>query len=143
MHSGPRPVLSVKKSIDSTKVPPKSALYTADLLNASKESVPLEAVQMPGGYVGSGQFFRCDLQRWSTKDGKWTLLRQARLSSFGRDPDLVRVSIKPGESLQVCALALPSQAGTAGDCVRFRLQTRWNDGESEAFVSMPFLIGGG
>lgn len=143
MHTSDRPVLSVKKSTDSTKAPPESSLYAADLFNPSNEPVTLEAVQMPGGYVGSGQFFRCDLQRWSRTHGKWTRLRQAKLSSFGHDPHLVSVSINPHERLQVCALALPSQAGTVGDCVRFRLQTRWKNGKSEAFVSTPFLIDGG
>ncbi len=95
---------------------------------------------MPGGYVGSGEFFACGLDRWSVKQKKWILLRPAKLSSFGQNPNLKSVQIKPGESIQVCEMMLPSQAGTLGDCVRFRLQMRWRNSDSVALFSTPFLI---
>jgi hypothetical protein len=139
-HSGGHLVLLAKKSADPKRTVPKSDLYTAELSNAGSSLEVLEAVQMPGGYVGSGEFFACGLDRWSVKQKKWIPLRPAKLSSFGQNPNLKSVQIKPGESIQVCEMMLPSQAGSLGDCVRFRLQMQWRNSDSAALFSTPFLI---
>lgn len=133
-------VLLARKTADSTRTVPKSDLYTAELSNGGSSLEVLEAVQMPGGYVGSGEFFACGLDRWSAKQKKWTPLRPAKLSSFGQNPNLKSVQIKPGESIQVCKMMLPSQAGSLGDCVRFRLHMRWRSSDSAELFSTPFLI---
>lgn len=139
-HSGRHLVLVAKKTVNLTRTVPNSALYTAELSNDGSSLEALEAVQMPGGYVGSGQFFACSLERWSVKGKKWALLRPAKLSSFGLNPNLKNMQIKPGESIQVCEMILPSQAGSMGDCVRFSLRMRWGNSNSVALLSKPFRI---
>jgi hypothetical protein len=140
-QSGRHLVLLAKKTADPSRTVPKSALYSAELSNDGSSLETLEAVQMPGGYVGSGQFFACSLERWSSKQKKWVLLRPTKLSDFGANPNMKDVQIKPGENVQVCEMMLPSQAGTIGNCVRFRLRTRWSDSKkSNTFFSTPFRI---
>jgi hypothetical protein len=118
-------------------------LYTADLSNESGVPVTVEAVQMPGGYAGDGQFFACSLQTWDDRDQRWIVQRRAKLSEFGKSPNLKTLEAKPGEHLDVCGMYLPSQArATAtGDCARFLFQTRWNGAASLRIYSDTFIIG--
>jgi hypothetical protein len=139
-HPGMHLVLAAKKTTDPRRTVSKSALYTAELSNEGSSTETLEAIQMPGGYAGSGQFFACSLERWSYKQKKWVSLRPAKLSEFGVKPNIRNFQIKPGESMQVCEMMLPSQAGSMGDCVRFRLRMQWATSSSVVLFSRPFLI---
>jgi hypothetical protein len=133
--------LVVSKSADSTKAVDKSNMYVADLLNSGERPEILEAVQMPGGYVGSGRFYACSLERWSAQRQEWESIRPATLSEFGRSPQLMNVEVKPGGREEVCRMMLPSQAGSAGDRVRFRFRARWSGRPSIDVVSQPFVLG--
>jgi hypothetical protein len=134
-----RLVLTAEKSTDPKRSSPASDLYFAELLNTGTGPGAVEAIQMPGEY-GGGPYFPCTLERWSRRRGSWTLLFSDKISEFGSRPNFKNVTVKPGESLRVCGLDLPGQAGSLGDCVRFRLQMSWRDGSSGTLLSSPFLI---
>jgi hypothetical protein len=136
----PNLALTVRKPGDKTREIPGSSWYVADLLNNGNGTETLEAIQMPGGYAGSGKFFACGLQAWSTRQHEWTSLRSTRQSEYGRNP-IESIEIKPGERMEVCASLLPAQAGALGQCVRFTLRKRWSEAPSGSLVSEPFSIG--
>jgi hypothetical protein len=133
-------VLTVRKSADPTRILPGSIWYFGDLLNSGETSQTLEAIQMPGGYAGSGKFFACGLEAWNAGRHRWLTLRSAKRSEYGQNP-IVDVEIKPGEQVEVCGGLLPAQAGSVGQCVRFKLRTRWPPNISKTLVSEPFSIG--
>jgi hypothetical protein len=133
-------LLTVRKPGDRTREIPGSSLYVLDLLNNSDKTQRFEVIQMPGGYAGSGRFFNCGLQAWSTGQRAWVPLRREKRSDYDHNP-IENAELKPGEKLEVCANLLPSQAGSAGQCVRFTLRRLWSDNSSEIFVSKPFSIG--
>jgi hypothetical protein len=138
--SNPSLVLTVRKAEDRTREIPGSNWYVAELVNNSNASQTLEAIQMPGGYAGSGKFFACGLQAWSTQRHAWASLRSAKRSEYGHNP-IEKVEIKLGERMEVCARLLPAQAGSVGQCVRFTLRKQWNQDSPGSLVSEPFSIG--
>src|SRR5579862_6501385 len=85
-HGSSGETLRVHKSEDKTRALPGSTLYTMSLLNTSSKSLLLEAIQMPGGYAGSGKFFHCGLQRWNTRRHTWTALRSEKQSDYDDNP---------------------------------------------------------
>jgi hypothetical protein len=140
-------ILTVQKSADKSSALPGSALYQADLINQTEETVTLQAVQMPGGYIGEGNFFYCSLEGWKNDQHRWVLLWSSQAgfapnSGAVPPPNLRDVGLKPGERVQVCSMLLPSQAGKDGECVRYRLRTSWNRNHSQrVLLSDPFVIG--
>jgi hypothetical protein len=141
-------VLLVHKLGDKTRTLPGSALYKADLFNQTDETIILQAVKMPGGYVGEGQFFYCSLDVWKPDQHRWALLWSSHAglgsSSSGVSPgaNLKDIGLKAGERIEVCGLMLPTQAGKDGACVRYRLRTRWKrDHSQRTLLSDPFVIG--
>src|SRR5262249_10212455 len=107
-------------------------------------SFTVVAIKQPEGYQGGGQIFRCDLQVWNSRDKGWQPLWSPKLSAYGSAPEFTNVEIKPNHSEQVCGLLLPLQAGSNGECVRFRMRTPWATGPQQAsFISQPFSIGEG
>jgi hypothetical protein len=118
---------------------PLSRDYVAALINDGNRSVSIAAVQMPGGYGGSGRFYACSVQFW--KASKWVTPRPAKLSNFGeKPPPVIQVQLKPGEKLEVCNSLLPQQQGHAGDIVRFALSLEW--GQKPILFSKRFTIAG-
>jgi hypothetical protein len=134
--------LIVRKVIDTTRTVPGSNLYMAELVNNSTQNLRLESVRMPGGYVGSGQYFPCSLDKWDLPTKRWTALRNASLSEYGPKPQLETVQLSPGESKEVCRMMLPAQAGSSGDCVRFRFRAGWEIRDNTSIHSVSFLIDG-
>jgi len=116
-------------------------LYTASLSNDGGSPIEIEAVQMPGGYAGNGQFFPCSLQVWNDARNRWALRRPAKLAEFGKNPNLIMLKVKPGDHLDVCGMYLPAQAGKTGDCARLLFQTRWNGTGLLRVYSNTFIIG--
>jgi hypothetical protein len=117
-----------------------SFLYTGELSNESAALVNVEAVQMPGGYVGSGRFFACSLQIWDDGGQRWALQRSARLSNYGKSPNVTTVEVPPGGREEVCRMVLPAQSGKDGACARFLFRLKWNDA-GRPVISNPFIIG--
>jgi hypothetical protein len=120
---------------------PSSRDYIAMLTNDGGRPVSIEAVQMPGGYAGSGRFYACSVQFWKASNKKWVTPRPAKLLDFGqKPPPIVQVELKPGERLGVCNSLLPQQQGHAGDSVRFALSLHW--GQKPTLFSNRFTIAG-
>src|SRR4029077_14833788 len=118
---------------------PNSRDYIAMLTNNGTRSISIEAIQMPGGYAGSGRFYSCSVQFWKPSTRKWVIPRPAKLSNFGRKPHVVQVEIKPGDKLEVCNSLLPQQQGRAGDSVRFAVSLKWE--HDPTLFSNKFTIG--
>jgi hypothetical protein len=131
-------VVFVTSRPDPTGVFPASRLYLAEL--RTDESIMVEAIQMPGGYVGSGTFFHCSVERWDKSLRKWRVVHKNDLSQF-HNPDLRKIEIKPNEAREVCRALLPHDGGSQGDRVRFRLSYTWRD-FAQSVVSDPFVIDG-
>jgi hypothetical protein len=119
---------------------PASRNYIAVLTNSGKGSAAIEAVQMPGGYAGSGRFYPCSLQFWNVSNHTWMTPRPAKLSGFGKKPSIIQIKLKPGEKLEVCNSLLPQQQGRVGDSVRFGLSLKWGHGPT--LFSRKFTISG-
>lgn len=118
---------------------PASKDYAAVLANHGNKPVSIEAVQMPGGYAGSGRFYACSLQFWKASSRKWVTPRPAKLTDFGTaPPPIIKVGLEPGTALQVCTSLLPQQQGHIGDSVRFALSLRWD--QEPAVFSKAFTI---
>jgi hypothetical protein len=135
--------LTVQKSADKTRILPESALYQADLINRSKEAVMLQAVQMPDELADDVEFFYCSLDAWKPDQRRWTFLWSSHAGlSANAVPHLKDVALKPGEHVRVCSMLLPAQIGKNGQCVRYRLRTRWKrDRPRHILYSRPFVIG--
>jgi hypothetical protein len=117
-----------------------SFLYTGELSNESAVGANVEAVQMPGGYAGSGKFFACSLQIWDGAEQRWVLKRPARLSNYGKNPNVASMEVRPGTQEEVCRMVLPAQSGKDGACARFLFRLKWHDAGSPV-LSNPFIIG--
>jgi hypothetical protein len=117
-----------------------SFLYTGELSNESAVAVNVEAVQMPGGYAGSGRFFACSLQIWDNGEQRWAMQRSARLSNYGKNPNVTTEEVRPGMREEVCRMVLPAQSGKDGECARFLFRLKWRDTGSPV-MSNPFIIG--
>lgn len=117
-----------------------SFLYTGELSNESAAAVNVEAVQMPGGYAGSGKFFACSLQIWDGAEQRWVLQRPDHLSNYGKNPNVATIEIRPGMREEVCRMVLPAQSGKDGACARFLFRLKWQDA-GHPVISNPFIIG--
>src|SRR5947199_3744259 len=70
---------------------PASRRYKAVLQNESKNSIFLNAVQMPGGYSGDGRFYPCYLQLRDKKNGRWITHRLYEFYNAQATPHIVQV----------------------------------------------------
>jgi len=122
---------------------PSSRDYAAVLANNGTRPASIEAVQMPGGYAGSGRFYACSLQFWKASSRKWVTPRPAKLLNFGKTaPPVIKVGLEPGKVLNVCTSLLPQQQGHVGDSVRFALSLQW-DQKPTVFSNMFTIVGDG
>jgi hypothetical protein len=131
--------LTVKASADPTHAFSKSKLYVASVVNESGADLHVEAVQMPGGYLGSGVFFPCSVEKWNSESSSWALIRRTQLKQF-TNPAVTEQEVKPGKGREVCRALLPKEGARNGECVRFRLSAKFGD-DGPSFVSRPFTVG--
>jgi hypothetical protein len=132
--------LMVKASADPTHTFPSSKLYVASISNGSRAALVIQAVRMPGGYVGSGVFFPCVIEQWNTESKSWVSIRRTKLKQFG-SPTVTEQELGPGSEREVCRALLPKEGATSGACVRFRVSSKFGE-QGQAFVSRPFVVGG-
>lgn len=132
--------LTVKASADPTHAFPSSKLYVASISNGSKAALVIQAVRMPGGYVGSGVFFPCVIEQWDPQSKSWVSIRRTELKQFG-SPTVTEQELGPGSEREVCRALLPKEGATSGACVRFHVSSSFED-RGRAFVSRPFVVGG-
>ncbi len=132
-------VLIVEDSPDPTGLSPSSKLYMATFINNTKSDIVLEAVQMPGGYVGSGTFYNCLLEQWDEKKKVWHVIRRVDVARFV-ETSRKMITIKPKSREEACRYLLPYDAGSPGSCMRFRLERLWKK-EGSPILSAPFVVG--
>jgi hypothetical protein len=130
--------LQVENLPDPSGLSPSSRLYLATLRNDTKSDILLNAVQMPGGYVGSGTFFNCSLEQWDGSKKQWKVVRRESLAGFAKN-NQKPISVKPGGQQEVCRNLLPHDAGSLGSCMRFHLKKTWDQGAA-TFFSEPFVV---
>lgn len=116
---------------------PLSKYFVATLENSGNDTVSITAIQMPGGYLGSGQFFGCALQVRNHRTGLWENTYEPNRAEY-EGGKVEEVNVDPGRAMQVCKMLLPQQAGRAGDTVRFTLSISF-DGPPLLY-SEPFTI---
>jgi hypothetical protein len=116
-------------------------VYEAILVNTGTAALELSAIQMPGGYVGSGRFFPCSLMLWDVKTQRWKRSQLFSADQFGKSPKLIQVRLDPGQKLSVCTLVLPTQAGELGQQARFLLRRSWKSNSTLLAQSPVFKIG--
>src|SRR5438270_10301442 len=84
--------------------------------------------------------FSLCLPAWSSQPRRRAILfddRSAQMNAWKRET----TSLETGQSVEVCGLMLPVQAGKAGECVRFVLHPNWETGRGpDAIYSKPFVI---
>lgn len=136
------PELSVTMGPDPTGAFPASTLVTATLKNRFSRAIALEAVQMPGGYVGSGEFFNCSLERRVKPNDGWQVAINTRLKDFGQ-PTVRSINLREGEEREVCRQMLPTKGVSPNSCLRFRLRFSWDPTASTSVVSEPFVLSTG
>lgn len=129
----------IKQEPDPTRKYPESKLYIGVLVNDGGAGLPLNAIQLPGGYVGSGTFFNCSIQEWNTRKRSWVNVRTTELKGF-TNPQIDQILVKPREERAVCRQMLPHEIGRAGSCVRFQLEESW-ESRGRRWISAPFRIG--
>jgi hypothetical protein len=134
--------LTVKASADPTRAFPSPKFYAASISNGSAVALVVQAVRMPGGYVGSGVFSPCTIEEWNTESKSWVPVRHTDLKQFG-NPTITEQKLGPGSEQEVCRALLPKEGARIGACVRFRLSSEFGGrGQTFTFVSRPFIIGG-
>lgn len=133
------PQLRVTAAEDGGADPfPASRYYVGTLVNDGQDIATIEAIQMPGGYLGNGRVFACTVQIWNAKKHAWRTPHVSNLAESYRD-QIIQVAVPAGEALQVCKNLLPQQAGHRGDLARFALALKW--AQPPAVFSKPFKIG--
>ena len=132
-------ILLVEESADPDGQPQSSKLYIATFINNTKSDISLEAVQMPGGYVGSGTFYNCLLEQWDEMGKTWNVARRVDIAGF-METRRRMIVIAPGNREEVCRFLLPHAAGSLGSCMRVRLEMFWKS-EGISIISSPFVIG--
>jgi hypothetical protein len=136
--AGPKNKLRLVAAEDGrTEKFPLSTYYSGTLINGSDEGVSVDAVEMPGGYQGGGQFFACATQIFSAQKGIWYIPHPIKLSDY-EGARVKRVSVARGEKLEVCKRLLPEQEGHLGDSVRFALSLQW--GQPPSTFSNTFKL---
>jgi len=120
-----------------TKLFPLSKYYTGTLVNDGSKAISIEAIQMPGGYQGSGRVFPCSVQVWNAQRRSWVTPHPSKLEESYPE-QIVQVPISPRQEVKVCDNLLPQQAGRQGDSVRFALASRW--GQPPRVFSKPFRL---
>ena len=133
-------LVAVKASDDPTHIYPSSKLYIASITNRSNTKLVLEAVQMPGGYVGSGVFFPCSVEKWNSTSKAWEVIHRTELTQF-INPSVTELEFKRGGERAVCRSLLPKEGARNGECVRFRISSKFGNG-GEVLLSEPFIVDG-
>ena len=112
-------------------------LFAGVLVNGSASEILLKAVQMPGGYVGSGTFFACTVEQWDPHKRAWRVLRQPEP---GASPNLKTVRVGPGDQVEVCRELVPRERLKDEACMRFKLRQSWAE-DASSWVSNTFIAG--
>jgi len=68
-------------------------------------------------------------------------IHRTELKQF-TNPTIKEQEFKPGTEREVCRSLLPKEGAKNGECVRFRVSSKFGGG-GQSFVSRPFAVGGG
>jgi len=133
------PPLELKvNELKTTSFFPGAKAYSATLTNTTTQSIRLEAVQMPGGYLGNGTFYPCEIQFWNGKTRQWRSIPPTNRRSDNSAGLFFHAEMKPNEALEVCRTLLVKDRIKGGKCARFALTFQWN--HKPDILSEPFVI---
>ena len=130
----------VKATSDPTHIYPSSKLYIASVVNRGNDRLVLEAVQMAGGYVGSGVFFPCSVEKWNSTTKAWDVIHRTPPTQSTKFP-ITELELKRGGEREVCRSLLPKEGARNGECVRFRISSKFTTG-GNVFLSEAFTVDG-
>ena len=88
--------------------------------NVSGRAFMLQALELQGGFAGSGFVFPCRVERWNPVRRAWITETQAALSDDQRG-DVKPYQLRPGRKIVPCSRVFHSVAGEAAARFRFRL----------------------
>src|SRR5690349_7079675 len=74
--------------------------YSGKLTNTTTQPIRLEAVQMPGGYLGNGTLYPCEVQFWNGKTRRWRSFGTTSRRSGNSGGLFFHDEMKPKESLE-------------------------------------------
>ena len=97
---------------------PGAKAYSGKLTNTTTQSIRLEATQMPGGYLGNGTFYPCEIQFWNGKTKRWRSIGSTSRRSDNSAGLFFRAEMKPNETLEVCRTVLEKERIKGGKCAR-------------------------
>jgi hypothetical protein len=120
------------------KLFPGAKAYSGKLTNTTTQPIRLEAIQMPGGYLGNGTFYPCEVQFWNGKTKRWRSFGTTSKRSEHSAGLFFHAEMKPNESLEVCRTLLVKERIKGGKCARFALSFQWN--HKPEILSKPFVI---
>jgi hypothetical protein len=135
--SGQQARILVTANAEPASVGQSWKLFAGVLVNSSSSEILLKAIQMPGGYVGSGTFFACTVEQWNPHKQAWQVLRQPER---GDSPNLKTVRVGPGDQVEVCRELVPRERLKQGECMRFKLRQSWA-ADATFWVSDAFIAG--
>ena len=117
---------------------PGAKAYSGKLTNTTTQSIRLEAIQMPGGYLGNGTFYPCEIQFWNGKTKRWRSIGSTSRRSDNSAGLFFRAEMKPNETLEVCRTLLVKERIKGGRCARFAFTFHWD--HKPDILSKPFVI---
>ena len=136
--TSPKLELSVSEAKVNSQLFPGARGYSAKLTNSTAQPIRLEAVKMPGGYLGTGTFYPCEVQFWNQKTKQWRSIGTTSRRSAETGGWFFREEMKPNETIEVCRTLLMKERIKGGKCARFAFTFRWD--HDPDIVSEPFVI---
>jgi len=136
--AAPRLELRVSEMKVNADLFPGAKAYSATLTNTTTRPIRLEAVQMPGGYLGNGTFYPCEIQFWNRTTKRWVNIGSTSRRSNNSAGMFFHAEMKPNETLEVCRTLLEKERIRGGKCARFALTFHWN--QKPDILSKPFVI---
>src|SRR5438552_7352639 len=116
------PRLDLKVSeLKASALFPEAKAYSAILTNTTTRPIRLEATQMPGGYLGNGTFYPCEIQFWNGKTKRWRSIGSTSRRSDNSAGLFFHAEMKPNETLEVCRTVLEKERIKGSKCARFAL----------------------
>lgn len=136
--TSPKLELNVSEAKVNSELFPSARGYSANFTNTTDRPIPLEALQMPGGYLGNGTFYPCEVQFWNAKTKEWGSIAPTNRRSEHTGGQFFHTEMKPDETIEVCRTLLVKERIKGGKCARFAFSFHWD--HDPDIVSEPFVI---
>ena len=121
---------------------PGRYVYLANAQNTGIIPVKITGMQMPGGIVGKGTEYACDVLIEESKTHTWQ--RAVEITNWPKGQAKHSVWLFSMMSIQACGVVLPLDDMLEADCGKFVLHSSWPITDSNYLAQKEFsLIGTG